>query len=93
MTLTARQVSVSTSAAVEITDGTGATNNQSYTLAVKNIDTENPVYLAGANTASSTTGYKLDAGESIGIDLAFGEKVWGRATGSAVTVTVLQSKF
>lgn len=92
MTILAAQYSVTTGAALEITDGTAATVRQSYELLVKNTDATNPVYL-GPTGVTSSTGYKLSAGEAVGISLAYGEKLFARATGGTVVVTCLQSKF
>lgn len=92
MALTSAQFSVPTGSALEITDGAGAVNNQSYEIVVKNTDATNPVYLGGS-AVTSGTGYQLAAGESLGLSLAWAERLYARATGGAVTVTVLQSKF
>lgn len=92
MALTSHQYTVTTAAALEVTDGTAATNGQSYEILIKNTDGTNPVYL-GPTGVTSATGYKLSAGESLGMSLAFGEKVFARATGASVVVTTLGSKF
>jgi hypothetical protein len=92
MTVSSRQVSVPTGSAAELTDGTGAVLHQSYELYLVNHDGTNPVYL-GDNTVTSATGAQLAAGASLGVSLTYGEKLFARATGGAVTVGVLQSKF
>jgi hypothetical protein len=92
VTISASQKTVTTGAALELTDGTAATINQSYEIVVTNHDTANPVYL-GPSGVTSSTGMKLAAGSAIGISLSFGERLYAIATGGSCTVGVLQSKF
>lgn len=92
MSLLARQVTVTTGAAIELSDGVGGLLAVSYTITVKNTDATNPVYL-GPTGVTSATGYQLAAGEALSVDLAIGEKLFARATGGSVVVGVLETKF
>lgn len=92
MTVFSQQVSVTTGAAIELTDGTAATIRQSYALAIINTDAANPVYL-GPSGVTSATGFKVPAGGQVSLDMQYGEKLFARATGGTCIVGVLQSKF
>ena len=92
MTIANRQVSVLSTAAVELTSGTAATAGQSYEIAVKNHDGTNPVYV-GKSDVTSSTGFRLSAGESMSFSLAGGEKLYARATGGTCVVGVIESVY
>ena len=91
MTIATRQVSVTTGAGIELTSGTPATAGGKYDIAVNNTDATNPVYIGGTSGVTSSTGYKLTAGNAISLRLEAGEKLFARATGGTVVCSCIES--
>lgn len=91
MTLTSRQVSVTTGAAIELTDGTPTTLRGSYSIAIVNTDATNPIFI-GPTGVTSATGYKVPAGGQVSLDMGWQELLFARATGGTCVVGVVQSR-
>lgn len=88
MAVSAAQVSVTTTATALTTAETDSRSGES--IAVTNTDASVAVYLGPAGVTSST-GYKLAAGASIGVDLDLGETLYGITASGTVVVGVLRT--
>jgi len=88
MAVTSAQVTVTTSAVALSAAETDSRGGES--VAVKNTDASNAVYLGGSSSVTTGTGYKLGAGEVLSVDLDMGESLYAISAGSVV-VSVLRT--
>lgn len=88
MAVTSAQVTVTTSAVALSSAETDSRGGES--VAVKNTDATNAVYVGGTSGVTTSTGYKLGAGEVLALDLDMGESLYAISAGSVV-VAVLRT--
>lgn len=96
MTIRARTIALSTTAAAVVTNAELAHTplNRLYSIAIKNVDGLIDVHIGGSTvTSAGANGFTLAAGNSISIDLAPGDELYAVAASGTPNIDVLEAGY